>query len=213
MATRPNRRSDRPTASQARAARRQRRQRRKRTVRLGVFAVIFVIALLFIVSLFAGSLPISIGNRGGGGDSQGERLQNQGQDHIQLGAEHPAYNSLPAASGWHYNIPLAPAPWGIHDNPLPDEVLIHNLEHGGVRVHYNCPEGCDELVTQLATVVDSYLVNGGEVVMTPYPGMETTIALVGWTFIDRFDVFDETRVRAFIEDRMNSPVAPEYQAR
>ena len=211
MATEPRKRRDRPTPTQARASRRQRRHRRRRVVRLGIFAAVAVIAVLFIVSLFAGSLPISIGGGGGGGNAQGERLPDQGQTHVNPGEEHPAYNSLPAASGWHYDVPLAPAPWGIHETPLPDEVLIHNLEHGGVRVHYDCPEGCDDLVAQLAAVVVSYA--GGEVIMTPYPAMETRIALVGWRHIDRFEVFDEQRVRDFIDERMNSRAAPEYQAR
>ncbi len=171
-----------------------------------------MIAVLFIVSLFAGSLPISIGGGGGGGgNAQGETVASQGREHIGFGEEHPEYNSLPAASGWHYNIPLAPAQWGIHETPLPDEVLIHNLEHGGVRVHYDCPEGCDDLVAQLAAVVDSYA--GEEVIMSPYPVMETRIALVAWTFIDRFEEFDEERVRAFIDDGITSTIAPEYLAR
>ena len=45
--------------------------------------------------------------------------------------------------------------------------------------------------------------------MSPYPGMETTIALTAWTYVDRLDGFDEERIVAFIEAHESSPTAPE----
>ena len=73
----------------------------------------------------------------------------QGETHIDLGQSHASYNSVPATSGWHYAQPLAPVRWGLHDEVVLDEYRLHNLEHGGVGVHYDCPEGCPELVAQL----------------------------------------------------------------
>lgn len=212
MTTESHEKKRRNTPSQSRALRRKRRQRRRRAIRLGGLTVILVIALLFIASLFAGSLPISIGSSGSD-DSLGDRIPSQGRDHIELNEEHVSYNSRPATSGPHYDVPLAPASWGFHESPLPDEVLVHNLEHGGVGVHYDCPEGCPELINQLAMVVDSYLVDNGEVIMSPYSSMESRITLTAWTFMDKLVEFDEARIRAFIDSRMNSPVAPEYPAR
>ena len=60
MATRAKR-SQKPTPTQARAARRSRRQFRRRFLRYGATAAVGAVALAFIVSLFAGSLPISLG--------------------------------------------------------------------------------------------------------------------------------------------------------
>ena len=143
---------------------------------------------------------------GPGRTSQTEtRLRDLGNDHIVPGDEHPSYKSVPAASGWHYSRPLAPAPWGIYDRPLPDEVLVHNLEHGGIGIHYDCPEGCPELVARLAAFAPEY----DKVIVSPYPGMGTRIALTAWTFIDKLDEFDEERIAEFIDAHMNSPIAPE----
>ena len=97
----------------------------------------------------------------------------------------------------------------MYDTPIPDEKLVHNLEHGGVGVHYNCPDGCDDLVKQLSAIVSGV----NEIVMSPFPGMDTRIALTAWTYVDQFDEFDEERVRTFIADHLNSPVAPEFTAR
>ena len=127
------------------------------------------------------------------------------------GEDHPTYNSVPATSGWHYDLPLAPARWGIYDEPVADEVLLHNLEHGYVNVHYDCPEGCPELLTQLTGLVQEGIDRGGKLLMSPYPGMDNRIALTAWTFLDRFDEFDEERIRAFVNAHESSPNAPEYR--
>ena len=131
-------------------------------------------------------------------------------NHIVPDEPHPPYNSKPASSGWHYG---GTSSWGIHDEAIADENLVHNLEHGGIRVHYNCPEGCDELVNQLAAVVNRALDGDLKVLMSPYPDMDTTIALTAWTFIDKFNEFDEKRVLDFISAHESSPNSPEPNAR
>ena len=213
MASQSSRSRTRRTPSEARAARRARRETRRRLRRIIFGTVVALVAGAFILSLFLPGLNIG----GGSGlfgrsapDGPGIRVADQGRTHIEPGQDHAPYNSVPAISGWHFPQPLAPARWGVHAQSLPDETLLHNLEHGGVGVHYDCPEGCDELVDQLADIVRG---RGLKVILSPYPGMDTTIALTAWTFIDKFDVFDEQRVRDFIEAHEGSPNAPEPTAR
>ena len=208
MSTRTRRRKGRVTPTQARTARRQRRERRRRFIRFGALSAVGLIAIIFIVALFLPSLPISFGDDGPSGDA-GVKMSDQGTRHINEGQEHPPYNSVPATSGWHYPLPIAPVPSGVYDTPIPDEQLLHNLEHGGVGVHYNCPDGCDDIIESLSAIVKGV----NEVVMSPFPGLDTRIALTAWTYIDTFDVFNEERVKTFIADHLNSPVAPEYTAR
>ena len=216
MAAPAKRRKDRLTPSQARSARRTRRQRRRRLLRYGGFSAIGAIAFIFILGLFLPSIPITGGGGLFGGSTPsgpGERMEDQGGTHIDLGESHASYNSVPATSGWHYVQPLAPVRWGLHDEVVLDEYRLHNLEHGGIGVHYSCPDGCPELVAQLAAIVELSRDEGLKVLMSPYPGMETTIALTAWTFLDAFDVFDEDRVKDFISSHESSPNAPEPTAR
>ena len=146
-----------------------------------------------------------------GGPSQ--RVPDQGTAHIRPGEPHAPYNSVPATSGPHQSIRgVAPAPWGVHDEVLADEVLVHNLEHGGIGVHYDCPEGCAELVDLLTAIVDGSVSQGAKLIMSPYPGMDTTIALTAWNFIDKFEGFDVARIVAFIQAHLNSPNSPEPRA-
>ena len=218
MATK-SRRSGRLTPTQARAARRTRRRFRRRFLRYGIITGVGAIALAFIVALFLPSFSLAGGGSfggifgGGAPDGPGLRIDDLGATHIASGADHPPYNSVPATSGWHYGQPLAPARWGIHDTFLEDEVRIHNLEHGGIAISYNCPNGCDELVEQLGALVDEAVRQGGKVLMSPNPNTESVITLTAWTFIDQFDVFDEDSVRDFVGSHESSPNAPEPNAR
>jgi hypothetical protein len=117
----------------------------------------------------------------------------QGNRHLQtLNETIPPYNSEPPTSGPH--LPYI-APWGIHTEPIPRQLQVHNLEDGGVIVQYNCPAACPDLVTELTAIVSGY---ERQVILAPYPGMKTRIALTAWTRLDAFDDFDERRVRRFI---------------
>jgi hypothetical protein len=123
----------------------------------------------------------------------GVSMPDQGNEHIKIETEpHVAYNSDPPTSGPH--MPYV-APWGIHTEPITKELQVHNIEDGGVVVQYNCPSGCPDLVAKLKAIVERY---PEQVVLAPYPGMKTRIALTAWTRIDAFDDFEEGRVVRFI---------------
>src|SRR3989304_2448205 len=85
---------------------------------------------------------------------------------------HVPYNSDPPTSGPHLSYI---APWGIHTKPIPKELQVHNLEDGGVLVQYNCD--CPELVAKLRAIVERY---DKYVILAPYPGMPSRIALTAW---------------------------------
>lgn len=126
-------------------------------------------------------------------DLPGVKFEDQGNAHIQLVTEpHVAYNSEPPTSGPH--LPYI-APWGIHDVPIARELQVHNLEDGGVMVQYRCAAPCPDLVAKLAEIVRRY---DAQVILAPFPGMRTRIALTAWTRLDAFDDFDEARIVRFI---------------
>ena len=122
-----------------------------------------------------------------------QSFPDQGGTHIQHGQTHPAYASKPPTSGWHYADAIAP--WGISSQPLTDEVQVHDLEHGGVGVQYDCPDGCPDVVSRLETIVNSYR---SKVFLAPYPGAGHKIVLTAWTHMLTLDNFDEPTIREFI---------------
>src|SRR5690242_7879668 len=106
------------------------------------------------------------------GAQPGIGFPDQGNRHVMTLKETiPPYNSTPPTSGPH--LPYI-APWGIHTEPIPDQLQVHNLEDGGVLVQYNCPDGCPDLVGKLKTIVSGY---DHQVILAPYPGMKTRITL------------------------------------
>ena len=61
----------------------------------------------------------------------------------------PKWNSMPPTSGPHYG---SPAVWGFYDEPIPLVQTRHNLEHGGVVIHYG-PDVPEAEVDALRDVV------------------------------------------------------------
>ena len=200
------------TPTQARAARRERKQNKSKITRWLIGIAIVGVASLLIISLI---LPM-IGGIGGGGaetpDGPGTKVESQGREHIQEGAEHPPYNSVPATSGWHYPQPLAPVSWGVHSSFIPEEKRIHNLEHGGISITYNCPEGCEDIISELKGIVERARDENMKILLSPYPGTERKITLTSWAFIQSFDNYDKGKIIDFIDSHHNSPNSPEPYA-
>lgn len=126
------------------------------------------------------------------GDLPGISLPDQGNRHLgSLDEPHEPYNSDPPTSGPHLSYL---APWGVHERPIPAQLQVHNLEDGGVLVQYGCE--CPELVARLRNLVERH---DRYVILAPYPGMASPIALTAWTRMDTLDAFDERRITRFIE--------------
>lgn len=89
------------------------------------------------------------------------------------------------------------ADWGVHEQPVPLELQLHNLKDGGVAIQYNCPTGCKDIVAQLEKITNSYTRN---VLMAPYPMMDAKIALTAWGQSQMMDTVDEARIRKFIDE-------------
>lgn len=103
-----------------------------------------------------------------------------------------AYNSLPPTSGPHFAFTIAP---GVYQEPVPDGLAIHALEHGRVVIRY-APDLDPREVAALTGVARRH---GTDVVLSPYPPLAGGIALTAWGRIDRLDRYDERRVIGFVE--------------
>ncbi len=127
----------------------------------------------------------------------GETFTSQGQEHIAEGATHPDYNSNPPTSGWHY---AEPASWGVKKSALPDERVIHNLEHGGIWISYQPQKVSAEDIAKLESLVKSY---NSKVILTPRDKNDSPIALASWTHLQKLDSFDEAKIREFTDRNKN----------
>lgn len=118
----------------------------------------------------------------------------QSREHINVGAQHPPYNSNPPSGGWHYAVP---AKTGIYDIELPDEQIVHNLEHGHIWFAYK-PELAKEQIDKLAEIAKDY---GSRIIMTPRAANDSPIAIVAWQYVYKIGAVDqstEPKIRAFI---------------
>jgi hypothetical protein len=192
-------------AARSRAAAAQRRARRR-----SFLAVVAVIVSVIVVA--AAVLTLLVGK--GSLDKEASAVHNYpypvqmfppdpgGRTHIPAGQSY-SYNSNPPTSGPHTSATATP---GVHEEPVPKETAVHNLEHGQVVVWYNCnapqplnTDACNTLIQSLAAGVSDANNRGKRVVMTPYPAMDHRIALTAWQFLDAFDEFDAEHVRTFID--------------
>jgi hypothetical protein len=125
-----------------------------------------------------------------------------GREHIPDGDPRPAYNSNPPTSGPHYADPAAE---DFYDKEIPDEYLVHNLEHGDVWIAYH-PRVSSEVTDALKKYV------GPKVIATSRAANEFDVSLVSWGRLDGFNiengVLDEVRIKDFIKRYKNR--GPEY---
>ena len=148
---------------------------------------------LLALILVAGGVWLA--TRPAGQAAPGQRFPIQGRQHITPGQTHPAYNSDPPTSGWHYDTPLAS---GFHEEPAPDEQVVHNLEHGHVVISYDCSklqdcQGTKDLLRQIAERYRNW-----KVTVVPRQNTDAAIALTAWGWLDKLDRYDEARITAFI---------------
>lgn len=106
----------------------------------------------------------------------GESYTEVGREHIPLGQEVPKpYNSNPPSSGAHFP---SPANWGVYDFEVPDQLFIHNLEHGGVWFSYK-PGVSNDVVEGMKAIVEEF--GGSKIVMAPRSANDADIAIAAWT--------------------------------
>ncbi|MCH8230520.1 MAG: DUF3105 domain-containing protein [Chloroflexi bacterium] len=190
-------REERRTRSRSRA-------RRKRSLLMfgGIlFALVFISALVLSPNLTP--------RTGGGlrGVNTGGHIEldvDDGAFHIQGNAWHTGtYSVVPATSGPHWIGPTtpagfpAPARWGPYEQALPNEILIHNLEHGGIGLHYDCDDPCPELVQALDDIIPR---NSSQFILSPYVNMPQKIAITSWRHHLYLDEVDEEEIRKFIDE-------------
>lgn len=153
----------------------------------------WIVGLVVVVG--AGWLLVKVTGPKGADYSQGVSVL--GRDHIADGTTYTSYNSNPPTSGSHY---ANPAPARFYDKELPDEQLVHNLEHGNIWIAYKL-----DLPENLIGILKNF--SGGNIIVTPRSKNDTDVALVAWGRLDKFNIgssdIDKQRIKDFISRYQN----------
>jgi hypothetical protein len=183
------------------------------------------------LAVVASSLLLSVaacGDDGSGGDESGPSSEESGRtvsggepigpadegidgveafrvdsnDHTE---ENLTYDPSPPTGGEHFPVP---ATCGFYDSdPPPDELLVHDLEHGAVWIAYD-PALDDAQKAALSALVAQQ----AKVTATPYPDLGSPLVVTAWARQLRLDSVDDPRLLQFIETYRNSDNAPEPNA-
>ena len=199
--------------TQRRRARQSRNKQKSRFKRILAATLMGVLAVLIIAGLAIPSFGTGqttgltdFVDRGGflarPVDGPGVEVEDQGRVHFALlsdRAEPGYYVTYPPTSGTH-----SPT-WercGVFTQPVPEEIQVHNLEHGFVNILYNSEDPA--FVGQLEAAARGLPDWPNYYMFAPYPAMESPVALTAWNRILLLDSVDEDAMREF---------ADAYQAR
>ena len=143
----------------------------------------------------------------------GTKEKDNGNAHVPAGTP-VTYPSLPPTSGSHWPVPAAPAPWGIKDSQLPNEVTVHNLEHGGIVIVYSptiSPADLTTLKDSVRSIMNTTKYK--KIVLEPYKELTGgVIALTAWDWILKLPAPDQSTMVKFITAHYESSDAPEPSA-
>ena len=106
------------------------------------------------------------------------------------------YSTVPPTSGQHWG---AWSDCGFYNHPLPDELLVHNLEHGNIIVSYNLTDESE--VASLREVVEAIPFAREFAIVRRYLAIpEGMVALTTWGVLDRMMGVDRERIARFFAD-------------
>jgi len=140
------------------------------------------------------------------GCSSIERPGNAGRKHIERGEAARGYTSEPPTSGPHFT---TTAGEGVSEAPVEQQLLIHNLEHGGVVVHH---KGLPE--AELTSLTEQIKDHDGKVLLVPNDELESPgVAYAAWQRLQTCDGYDgdvlSTFLKLYLDPDAKDSSAPE----
>jgi hypothetical protein len=111
------------------------------------------------------------------------------------------YETTPPVAGNHHPV------WAnchFYDEEVPEENVVHSLEHGAVWIAY-AEDLAEDEVQALAQLAES----SDHIIVTPYPGLDSPLVLSAWNRQLEVDSGSDPRVLEFLEAYLDGPTAPE----
>jgi hypothetical protein len=168
---------------------------------VGGTAVAVIVGLIVASIVFAPAPPKSYEAGSDGAEIEGVETYENKTEHVEGTVE---YEQTPPTGGPHNAVWLN---CGVYDQPVPNENAVHSMEHGAVWVTYNPDDiAGDELETLKSHLPSNY------VILSPYEGMDTPIALSNWNHQLKVDSADDERISEFFEEYWRSQNVPEPNA-
>ena len=173
----------------------ERARKRKRMLTIGLIA-----ALVIAAALFGGKRALQtkqvVGRAAKGADCVSKSPSElPASPHLNPGDPTPEYNSNPPTSGLH--LPST-APGGAADETIDSKLLVHNLEHGYIVIHYKGISDKDTGAIQ--DLVDSY---ADGVISQPNTEITSPVAMVGWGSLQTCKKVSISVIKSFIKEHCN----------
>jgi len=114
------------------------------------------------------------------------------------------YECSPPAGGSHYG---SWAAYREYDAAIPWAFLVHNMEHGGVVLSYNCPSGCVAVVEALRAIRTDFAADRfcapavrNRLLIVPSPSLDVPIAVAAWGRSYTATCLDRPSLDAFVQE-------------
>ncbi len=124
------------------------------------------------------------------------------RDHVETAVDYP---EVPPTGGPHAPIWLD---CGFYDEPVPDELAVHALEHGAVWLAHD-PDLSEDQLDTLRALFD---LAPGRMVVSPYPGLGSEVVALAWGRRLAAEGVEDPRLIQFVERYVDAPEAPEPRA-
>ena len=166
----------------------------------------YLAASLIIAILVIGSFALTSVNLGSSESQDGEQTEYKegtgvaqaiaGQAHVPFG-QPVTYGSFPPTSGDHWP-PGEEAACGFYEDGVPDERIVHNLEHGVIVINYNLTDP-DEIEELKDTMDDIGLAQLWGVARYYDKLPAGQVAVAAWGVLDTMEGVDSDRIEEFFK--------------
>lgn len=179
------------------------------------FPVGFALGSAALAALLIGVLVYAVANAGVGDKSSLKYAENQinglqvthglARKHVEGSVNYPHQADTPPDGGDHNGNPQS---CQVYTAAIANEHALHSLEHGAVWVTYNPNTASAADIATLKGLVDG----NPDRLLSPYPGLKTTVSLQAWGERLFVDSASDTRVKRFLELFTKGRQAPEPNA-
>lgn len=165
---------------------------------VGGIAALAVVGIVVASFVFAPKPAAEYEAGSSGATIEGVETFENATKHVEGEVDYP---QTPPAGGEHN---IAWLNCAVYTEPQQNEYAVHSLEHGAVWVTYD-PE---QTTAADVETLKGYL-PGDYVILSPFPGMDTPVAISAWNAQLLLDSADDERISEFFEEYWRSQDVPE----